>query len=143
MSTTTLILGGARSGKSTRAATVAESLLPSSVEEEGADRPLLLLATAEAFDAEMRERINRHRADRSTQWQVIEEPVDVVGVLTNEIDTHQVCVVDCLTIWLSNLYHYEHDIEAGVDALIAFVSSLSKPVVFVSNEVGLGIGNSL
>ncbi|MEM1404061.1 MAG: bifunctional adenosylcobinamide kinase/adenosylcobinamide-phosphate guanylyltransferase [Pseudomonadota bacterium] len=139
MNTSTLILGGARSGKSARAAIVAESLLPQSIEADSGDRPLLLVATAEAFDAEMIERIDRHRADRSAQWQVVEEPVDLVGVLQSKIEPHHVCVVDCLTIWLSNLFHYERDIEASVNALVAAVSSLAAPIVFVSNEVGLGI----
>ena len=139
MSFTKLILGGARSGKSARAAAVAESWLSNVTESEKTNSLLLLVATAEAFDTEMTERIHRHQAERSAQWQVIEEPVDLVGVLQANIEGKQICVVDCLTIWLSNLFHYERDIQTSVEGLIETVAGLSMSVVFVSNEVGLGI----
>ena len=139
MSVTKLILGGARSGKSARASAVAEAWLSNIAESGKTHSSLLLVATAEAFDKEMAERIHRHQVERSAHWQVIEEPVDLVGVLLANTEGNQICVVDCLTIWLANLFHYERNIETSVEALIATVSGLSKPVVLVSNEVGLGI----
>ena len=126
--TATLILGGARSGKSRRAQEIAESLT--------SER--LFVATAEALDDEMAGRIARHRADRGPGWRTVEAPLDLVAAFgTGRAD--EVIVIDCLTLWLSNLMHHECDLDAeGVrlcDALIA----TNRPIVLVSNEVGLGL----
>ena len=120
----TLILGGARSGKSA----FAEGLV------EGSGLPMTYLATAEALDKEMTARIKAHR-DRRQGWTTIEEPVDIENALMR-VPTGNVILLDCLTLWLSNLMHRgEVDIIAMVDAL----GQASGPLVCVSNEVGMGL----
>ncbi len=122
----TLILGGARSGKSRHG----ERLV------EARPGPLLYVATAQAGDAEMTARIARHRARRGDRWETVEEPLDLVTVLHAAKGP---VLVDCLTLWLSNLLHARRDPPAEVDRLLAALPALTRPVVFVSNEVGLGI----
>ncbi|WP_066674365.1 bifunctional adenosylcobinamide kinase/adenosylcobinamide-phosphate guanylyltransferase [Sphingomonas sp. CCH18-H6] len=125
----TLILGGARSGKSSRAQALAESLADTRV----------YLATAQAFDDEMADRIARHRADRGAGWRTVEAPVDLPRAVADEGRPGRVLLIDCLTLWTSNLMHAEIDVAAAGDALIAALSAAACPVVMVSNEVGLGI----
>jgi len=125
----TLVLGGARSGKSAHA----ERL----VEDAGGGT---YLATAEARDDEMMERIRLHRERRGGLWQSVEEPLDLVGALRScDGEGHAAVLVDCLTIWLSNLIMAGRDAEAGIAALVDALPGLRVPVVFVSNELGLGI----
>lgn len=124
----TLVLGGARSGKST----YAERL----IEPFGAG---LYLATAEAGDAEMDDRIVHHRARRGPAWTTIEEPVDLVGVLARHAAANRPILVDCLTLWLANLMALDKDPRLETRALVQGLATLSGPVVFVANEVGLGI----
>ncbi|MHB8884097.1 MAG: bifunctional adenosylcobinamide kinase/adenosylcobinamide-phosphate guanylyltransferase [Methylovirgula sp.] len=124
-----LVLGGARSGKSRYAQTLAEN----------SGKTPVLLATATAGDAEMAARIAKHKADRGTLWQVVEEEIDVARVLRREAAADKIIVVDCLTLWLSNLMLRSHDIESHCDALAQAVSQLAGPAAFVSNEVGFGI----
>lgn len=124
----TLVLGGARSGKSL----YAEGL----IEAVGAG---LYLATAEARDDEMAERIRAHRERRGAKWETIEEPIDVVDVLTAEARPDRPILVDCLTLWLSNLMEMEIDPAADVRKLTSAFAALAGPVVLVSNEVGLGV----
>ncbi|MEP1143246.1 MAG: bifunctional adenosylcobinamide kinase/adenosylcobinamide-phosphate guanylyltransferase [Henriciella sp.] len=123
------ILGGARSGKSQRAQTLAESL---------GDRRVFT-ATAEAWDDEMAERISRHKADRGSGWSTIEVPLDLVEALSSAADKGDVCVVDCLTLWLSNLMHHERDVTAETSLLCEAIADMPIPIILVSNEVGLGI----
>ncbi|MCP3442996.1 bifunctional adenosylcobinamide kinase/adenosylcobinamide-phosphate guanylyltransferase [Bradyrhizobium sp. CCGUVB14] len=123
-----LITGGARSGKSKRAETRTRAF---------PGRPVYV-ATAEALDAEMDARIARHRARRGTDWIEREVPLDLVDALT-ATDGGGARLVDCLTLWLSNLMHAERDWEREVTALAAALPRLTSPVVFVTNEVGLGI----
>ncbi|GAB4344749.1 MAG: bifunctional adenosylcobinamide kinase/adenosylcobinamide-phosphate guanylyltransferase [Candidatus Abyssubacteria bacterium] len=133
-----LITGGSRSGKSTYAQKLAESL-------PGARA---FVATSPATDAEMRERIRRHRRSRSRSgWHTIEEPVDLAGVL-NRADAFDVVLVDCLTLWVSNLmYQAEQDrtkisesvISRKCRELIRACAQRSGHVLFVTNEVGMGI----
>ena len=123
----TLVLGGARSGKSR----FAESL----IERHGAG---LYLATAEAGDGEMAERIAHHRARRGEQWTTVEEPFDLAGALRSNAGPSRPILIDCLTLWLSNLMHANRDVEAEMANLTAALP-FSGPVVFVSNEVGFGI----
>lgn len=128
----TLVLGGARSGKSRHA----EELL------EGAGGDCLYIATAvgqDERDGEMAARIAAHKARRGARWQTIEEPLDLAGVLTREARPDRPILVDCLTLWLSNLMAEEREISAEIDKLVAILPDLAGPVVFVSNEVGLGI----
>lgn len=121
----TLIIGGARSGKSAYAETLIEGL--------GGG---IYLATAEAGDDEMRARISAHRARRGAGWKTVEEAIDLTDALGRQ---DQPVLVDCLTLWLSNLMMAERDIESEFKKLISFIPSLNNPVIFVTNEVGQGI----
>jgi adenosylcobinamide kinase/adenosylcobinamide-phosphate guanylyltransferase len=125
----TLVLGGARSGKSRYAE---ELILAAS--EAG-----LYVATAAAGDGEMAERIARHRARRGSAWTTVEEPLALAAVLRREARPNRPILVDCLTLWLSNLMHAGHDVDSDVAELAAALDGLSGPLVLVSNEVGLGI----
>ena len=125
----TLVLGGARSGKSRHAERLVEA-------QPGA---CIYIATAEAGDAEMAERIRRHRARRGHRWSTIEVPLELVSAIAEAATPNGAVMVDCLTLWLSNLMAAGRDPGAEVDALVAALSDLPGPVVFVSNEVGQGI----
>lgn len=123
-----LITGGARSGKSMRAEARAR---------EFAGQPVYI-ATAEALDAEMRERIARHRARRGNEWLERETPLDLVEAI-NETDGGGARLVDCLTLWLTNLMLAERNWEIEAAALAEMLGRQKSPVVLVTNEVGLGI----
>ena len=123
------LLGGARSGKTALALERAEA---SGLEP-------VMVATAEAHDEEMRARIAAHRAERDGRWSTIEEPRDLVGVLDRAAGGGRILVVDCLTLWLSNVFFAEADVEAEIERLAAALGRLAGPVILVSNEVGLGI----
>jgi adenosylcobinamide kinase / adenosylcobinamide-phosphate guanylyltransferase len=123
-----LITGGARSGKSKRAETRTRAFPGQPV----------YVATAEALDAEMETRIAMHRARRGTDWIEREVPLDLVESLL-ATDGGGARLVDCLTLWLSNLLHAERDWEREVSELAAALLRLKSPVVLVTNEVGLGI----
>ncbi len=125
----TLVLGGARSGKSRHAETLVEA-------QPGA---CIYLATAEPGDEEMAERIRRHRARRGTRWETLEEPLDLTGALRRASRPDGAVLVDCLTLWLSNLLGAARDVGPETRRLVATLPELAGPVVFVSNEVGLGI----
>jgi adenosylcobinamide kinase / adenosylcobinamide-phosphate guanylyltransferase len=124
----TLVLGGARSGKSR----YAESLIAAS------PPPWLYVATAEAHDDEMAARIAEHRARRGAQWRAIEVPRDLAGALRS-MPAAGAVLVDCLTLWLSNLMLADADIAAETARLDGALACATSPVVLVSNEVGLGI----
>lgn len=128
----TLVLGGARSGKTAYAQAQAEALAAAT------GGSLVMIATAQAFDAEMQARIEKHRAQRGPAWRTVEAPVDLAGALAALAPT-DIAVVDCLTLWLNNLMMQEIDPEAAATALLAGLRSVSAPVWLVSNEVGLGI----
>lgn len=125
----TLVLGGARSGKSRLGLTLAEAtgLAP------------VFVATAEALDDEMAARISRHQKERDPRWQTVEAPLELVDALAEHLSPARVVLVDCLTLWLSNLMHAERNVEAGSRALLATLASAPGPVVFISNELGLGL----
>jgi len=126
VNTLTFILGGARSGKSRRAEALVTALPP----------PWTYIATAEAFDAEMATRIAEHRARRAAGWETLDAPRDLPEALAR---AHPPVLVDCLTLWLSNLMLAEADLTAAGDALEAELRAHPGPVVLVSNEVGAGI----
>lgn len=132
------VLGGARSGKSRHAQAVAEAVAEP---REGASigARLVYIATAQAFDAEMRDRIARHQSDRDARWWTVEAPLDLSGTLRRVDGTDVVILVDCLTLWLSNLVLDDADIDAEVAELLATLARLEARIVLVSNEVGLGI----
>jgi adenosylcobinamide kinase/adenosylcobinamide-phosphate guanylyltransferase len=126
--TVILITGGARSGKSTRAEARARAF---------PGRPVYI-ATAEALDAEMRDRIATHRARRGEDWLEREAPLDLVNTLA-ETDGGGARLVDCLTLWLSNLLHAGRDWSVEASRLAHALPRQQSPVVLVTNEVGLGI----
>ena len=128
--TLTLVLGGARSGKSAHAQAAAEAaaLL---------GRPTMI-ATGQAFDAEMAERIARHRAERGPAWRTIEAPLDLAGAL-DQLHEDDVAVVDCLTLWLTNVMLGERDPEAEGEVLIEALRACPADLWLVSNEVGWGV----
>lgn len=127
-----LVLGGARSGKSRHAQALAEAAAV-----EG--RALVYIATAQAFDEEMTDRIARHRADRDDQWRTVDAPVALTEALMATDGPDAMILVDCLTLWMSNLLLGAHDIPAHSEALLKAVAGLQARIILVSNEVGLGI----
>lgn len=137
-SAVSLILGGARSGKSR----YGERLV-----QEGASRLVetkpTLIATAQAWDQEMADRIARHKADRGLGWHSIEEPLDLLNALKSADQPGAHVLVDCLTLWLTNLMCVPPetliDIDSGIAELAAWRPQAAAHVVFVSNEIGLGI----
>ncbi|KCZ93051.1 cobinamide kinase / cobinamide phosphate guanyltransferase [Hyphomonas hirschiana VP5] len=86
----------------------------------------------------MASRIERHQADRTTGWRMIETPLNLVAAL-GEAKDNEVIVVDCLTLWLSNLMHHDWSVNAEIDRLCTTLGSMSTPVFLVSNEIGLGL----
>lgn len=122
----TLILGGARSGKTRHGEELITALAA----------PWAYIATAEIFDAEMEARITRHRADRTASgWVTIETPVE----LWTALDTSMPALVDCLTLWVSNLMHGGHDLEQCFARLDDALANRNAPTFLIGNEVGLGI----
>ncbi|MEW6386934.1 MAG: bifunctional adenosylcobinamide kinase/adenosylcobinamide-phosphate guanylyltransferase [Thermodesulfobacteriota bacterium] len=127
-----LILGGTRSGKSRYALNLAERW----------PEPRLYLATAEAGDAEMAERIARHRRERGGAWDTREVPLELAEALAAAQGKYQVILVDCLTLWLSNLLGQGQEgaaLDAALEGLLAALKASATPAVLVSNEVGWGI----
>ena len=129
LSPVTLVLGGARSGKSR----FAEELI------EAQPDACVYLATAEAGDSEMAERIAQHRTRRGSRWLTVEEPLALPEALGAAAGPDRAVLVDCLTLWLSNLFAAEREIGVESAALVDILPNLSGPVIFVTNEVGLGI----
>ncbi|MEO0810699.1 MAG: bifunctional adenosylcobinamide kinase/adenosylcobinamide-phosphate guanylyltransferase [Pseudomonadota bacterium] len=125
---TFLVLGGARSGKTRHAMALA------------AQHPhRTYIATAEAHDEEMRERIRNHQAERDHSWSTVEAPLYLAEVIASLQDGSTAIMVDCLTLWLSNLFGAAADLEKETDKLLAIIVSSKNRLVLVSNEVGLGI----
>jgi adenosylcobinamide kinase / adenosylcobinamide-phosphate guanylyltransferase len=123
----TLVLGGARSGKSRYAERLVMAL-PS---------PWLYVATAEARDSEMVERVAVHQAQRGPGWTTVETPRDIAGALAANANTP--ALVDCLTLWLSNVLLADADVDAEIEHLDGALARTAAPVVLVANEVGSGI----
>ncbi len=126
----TLVLGGARSGKSR----FAEGL----VRHQAGGRAMTYLATAQAGDEEMAVRIARHQADRGPGWRTVEEPLALPETLRAAGGAGPV-LVECLTLWLANLMFAERDVGAAGGDLLAALAEAGAPVVVVSNEVGWGV----
>jgi adenosylcobinamide kinase/adenosylcobinamide-phosphate guanylyltransferase len=126
---TTLVLGGARSGKSAHA----EALILGS-----GLRPVYL-ATAQALDAEMADRVRHHRERRNEAWLTVEEPLDLPETLARHAGPDHAVLVDCLTLWLTNLLLAERAPAEAADRLLAVLDRRLGPVVLVSNEVGQGV----
>jgi adenosylcobinamide kinase/adenosylcobinamide-phosphate guanylyltransferase len=123
----TLVLGGARSGKSRYAETIITALPP----------PWIYAATGQALDAEMTTRIGAHRARRGAGWTTVEAPRDLAA--TFAAHGKEPILVDCLTLWLSNLMMADAPVEAEIDRLAQALHNAAAPVVLVANEVGSGI----
>jgi adenosylcobinamide kinase/adenosylcobinamide-phosphate guanylyltransferase len=124
-----LVIGGARSGKSRYAQQRAEAT--------GLRR--IFIATAQAFDAEMRDRIDRHRDDRGADWQTVECPMTLAEAVAAHAAPDAVLLVDCLTLWTSNLILSDSGCFAATTLLIDALGQADGPVILVTNEVGLGI----
>jgi adenosylcobinamide kinase / adenosylcobinamide-phosphate guanylyltransferase len=125
----TLILGGARSGKSRHA----EALITSAAEAG------TYIATAEAGDAEMAARIAHHRAHRGAFWRTVEAPLDLAAAILANGDPARPVLVDCLTLWVSNLLGAGRIVDYESEALFGALRDAGGPVVLVANEVGLGL----
>lgn len=124
----TFLLGGARSGKSAYAETLTS----------GFPAPWRYIATAQAFDEEMRDRIAHHRARRSNAWETVDAPFDLVGAL-GAAPKGQAVLVDCLTLWLTNHMLADHDLESECERLEKALAKPKGPWFVVSNEVGMSI----
>lgn len=133
MKETMLVTGGCRSGKSAYAQRAAEAMAVT-------DR--YFLATCQPADEEMRQRVARHQQDRGDQWQTLECPLDIEAVLRGMENDQAVVLVDCLTLWMSNLLAVTEDpavTERRLDGLAGAVAQSAASVILVSNEVGCGI----
>lgn len=128
-----LVLGGARSGKSRYAQKIGKAVKGKKV----------FLATAQALDEEMARRIEKHKKQRGDEWETHEEPIELARVISELQHEYKVILVDCLTLWLSNLLMTYGDdcqrVEDRIQGLIECLTSMKNTVIFVSNEVGLGI----
>lgn len=124
----TFVLGGAASGKST----IAEQIVNAS------GKAKVYLATAQAFDIEMKEKIEKHQESRGDGWTTVEEPFEISQVVASQ-NGDVVLLIDCLTLWLTNILLAEQDSDARFDEFLAVLSDLPCQTVVVSNEVGHGI----
>ena len=124
-----LVLGGARSGKSSFAQAQAEV----------SGRELVFVATAHAYDEEMRERIARHAAARDGRWRLVEAPHDLEAALLTEAAPQRCLLVDCMTLWLSNVMLRGDAVAERIENVTRTVAALRGPLILVSNEVGGGI----
>lgn len=124
----TFVLGGAASGKSRFAEGLAEAW----------SDQRLYIATAQAFDDEMQVKITRHQDRRGAGWRTVEAPLDVPAALT-QVQTDEVILFDCASLWLSNHMFAESDIEVATANLVRALQACPAPVIIVSNEVGQGV----
>jgi adenosylcobinamide kinase / adenosylcobinamide-phosphate guanylyltransferase len=130
MAKITFILGGARSGKSAYALSEASLFQGKKA----------FIATAESLDAEMEERITRHKAERGPSWTTFEEPINIKEVLWNITPKYPVVLIDCLTLWVSNLLHRQLNTREEFEGLVkTLLESPDSHIYIVSNEVGMGI----
>lgn len=123
------VLGGARSGKSRFA----------QERVEASPGRLAFIATAQPFDDEMAQRIGRHRAERGPRWQTIDAPHDLPAAICRAETFADAILVDCLTLWLSNLILGDYELAPNVEALVSALEHCQVPLALVSNEVGMGI----
>lgn len=126
---TLLVLGGARSGKSSYALQRAEAL----------QGELIYVATGAALDDEMADRIARHRADRGSRWQTLEVPLALADAVRDQARSDRVLLIDCLTLWVSNLMFAGQDAEQAAAGFADALAAAAGTVICVTNEVGLGI----
>ena len=126
------VIGGARSGKSLHAETLAKT-------QHTPPGQLIYLATAQIFDEEMQTRIDLHRQRRGGEWVLAEAPIDIVETLRSYDHPDNVILVDCLSVWVTNLIIGGHDVATARDRLIAHLAKSISPLIFVASETGLGI----
>lgn len=127
----TVLIGGARAGKSALAARLASQT----------GLPVTFVATAQALDEEMKGRIARHREERPSEWETVEEPLDL-GEALDAIDPARAVVIDCLTLWVSNLVLGDYDdgeIEKRAAVVAQTATDREAPAFVVTNEVGSGV----
>jgi adenosyl cobinamide kinase/adenosyl cobinamide phosphate guanylyltransferase len=128
-----LVLGGARSGKSSTALSLCNNM-------EGRH---VFIATAEAFDYEMKDRIKHHQEERGNNWEIVEETLEIAYKIRDVDNKNTIILVDCLTLWLNNLYmKFESDNDKICDKikeLVEVLTNIKGVIVLVSNEVGMGI----
>ncbi len=129
----TLVTGGVRSGKSSFAVSYAQNK----------DGNKVFIATAVPFDDEMRIRVENHRVERGKLFETVEEPYELAAAITHVHSRYSITVVDCLTVWMGNLfYKYEQNtglISAEIDKLVMALNSVQSEIIIVTNEVGWGI----
>ena len=123
------IIGGARSGKSSFALKEASKISGKKA----------YIATAEALDGEMKIRIEKHRKDRGSKWDTYEEPLKISGIIEKIKDKYNVIVIDCLTLWLSNIMHRNKNIKSEIESFCSLLFAVNCSLFTVSNEVGMGI----
>lgn len=123
------VLGGARSGKSAHAEGLAEA----------AGNAPVYIATAEIFDSEMESRIALHRERRGPHWQLVEAPIALPEAITAADNDGSVLLIDCLSVWITNILVHDHDTDAATDALVSALSACRGTVILVASETGLGI----
>lgn len=133
-----LILGGVKSGKSRYAESLVKRFLISNQLDE---TEACLIATAQALDEGMQSRIEKHKAQRPSSWQLIEEPINLATALNEAQKKSGIILVDCLTLWLTNLLMKEDEIflQESIDAFLSAVSECESELVLVSNETNMGI----
>lgn len=122
------VLGGAASGKSDFAEALAIS----------AGRDLVYIATAQGLDDDMQAKIDKHKASRGSNWTTIEEPLEIAHTLRHA-DPQAVVLIDCLSLWLSNLMHADRDVSHHTEMLLDAIDHASCAVICVSNEVGMSL----
>jgi adenosylcobinamide kinase/adenosylcobinamide-phosphate guanylyltransferase len=134
----TFVIGGARSGKSAYATELARN----------SPGTIYYVATAEPSDDEMRERIMQHQIERPAEWRTLEEPIDIAERIASDVEPDSTVIVDCLTVWLGNVFHHGRDesparlreqASAIVERLCTAASDLQLRMIVVSNEVGTGL----
>lgn len=123
-----LVLGGARSGKSKFAETLAGA----------SGKKKIYVATGQAFDDEMLQRIEHHKLQRDNEWALVEEPVALAKILRSHDGDDKIILIDCLTLWISNCLHLEC-LEQEKKDLLTLIPTLAADLIFVSNEVGSGV----
>lgn len=123
------ILGGARSGKSRYAEQLASD----------SEKEVIYIATAQAYDDEMKTRISHHKSQRPAHWKTIEETINIDKALSDNDEITTCILIDCLTLWLTNLLCAKHDIMAATQALMDALSHAKSDIILVSNETGMGV----
>lgn len=125
------VVGGVRSGKSSFAVNEASRISGRKA----------YIATAEARDQEMKERIEKHKKERGSEWETFEEPLRIAGVIKEAINGHDAVVIDCLTLWLSNILHSNLNVDYEIENLIDVLRTIrnTSNIFIVSNEVGMSI----